>query len=107
MMRHVENSATMPDSTRAMRIPKSRPAKMIEMAEARRFSGARSAANGVRICGATDVMPTTNDSPSNTCADFVTASTSVKQISANTTPRSSGLRGRRSPRGETSTTPTA
>jgi len=43
-----------------MRIPRS-PERTTEIADARRFSGARSAAKGMRICGVTVTTPTRNE----------------------------------------------
>ena len=50
MFRQDENWAMRPAKTRAIRIPRRSPERTIDIAEARRWGGARSAARGMRTC---------------------------------------------------------
>lgn len=81
-----------PARTRATRIPKRRPEKTTEIAEARRLSGARSATSGMRICGVTDTAPTMKERASNASRFLVTAKPIVSVVDKITVLRMSGLR---------------
>ena len=96
-----------PANTREMRIPRRRPERTTDIADARRFSGARSAARGMRICGVTVTTPTRNERTSKTRRLLVTESPTVKHVDKVIMQRISCLRRRRSPSGDISTSPVA
>lgn len=77
------------------------------MAEALRFSGARSATKGMRIWGVTETAPTMKESASKTMRLSVTASPMVIVVDKMTVARMSGLRRTRSPRGDINKRPAA
>jgi hypothetical protein len=88
-----------PARTRAMRIPSSKPEKTIDIADARLDGGARSAARGIRICGAKLVVPMKKQSVLKTTSDRVTARPMVKLVLIEQRSRRRGRRFTRSPRG--------
>jgi hypothetical protein len=85
----------MPASTRAIRTPNRRPERTTEIADARRFSGARSAARGMRICGVTVRAPTRKDMVSKTTRELVTARPMVRHVERKTMARMRERRRRR------------
>ena len=101
------NSAITPARTRARRTPKRRPERTMEIAEARRCGGARSAAKGIRTCGVTVKVPTRKESVSKTTSEEVVARPTVSEPEMRTSRRRSGRRRVRSPRGDKSRRPVA
>ena len=61
MARHPAAWATSPDTVRASRMPSSSPVMMRATTRPRRSSGARSAANGIMTCPATEAPPTATE----------------------------------------------
>ena len=96
-----------PARTRARRMPKRRPARTMDMAEARLWGGARSAARGMRICGVTVKTPTRKEREMKAVKELVTARPMVKAVETKTKRRSRGRRRTRSPRGESRRRPVA
>ncbi len=88
-------------------MPNRRPERTTEIAEARLFSGARSAARGMRIWGVTVRTPTRNERASKTARLLVTARPIVKHVDNATMQRIRDRRRSKSPRGEISTKPVA
>ena len=97
----------MPAKTRAERMPRMIPAKMMAMAEERRLAGARSAANGRRMAGVTFETPTRYESASNTRKFEVIERPMVSEVEIATTTRIRGRRRKRSPSGEIRIRPVA
>lgn len=97
----------MPAITLASRIPKSSPEKTTEIADARRESGARSAASGMRIWGVTVTTPMRKERTSNMMRLFVIASPIVSEVEVRTRMRMSCRRRTRSPRGDMRSSPAA
>ena len=90
-----------------MRIPNSKPEKTIDMADARLDGGARSAARGIRICGAILVAPIKKQSIRKTTRERVTARPTVKLVLIEQKRRIRGRRFTRSPRGQIRRSPEA
>lgn len=79
----------------------------MEIAEARLFSGARSAAKGMNICGTTERVPTRKERASKTMSECVTARPIVSDVERKNKSNSSGRLGIKSPRGAISRRPQA
>jgi hypothetical protein len=77
---HAAKLATTPEITRPRRTPSDIPDHTMEIANARRSGGARSAASGITICGATEDMPTRNVSTSKVTSDLVSARPTVSVV---------------------------
>lgn len=90
-----------------MRMPNSKPEKTIDMADARLAGSARSAARGIRICGAMLVAPVKKQSIRKTTSERVMARPTVKLALIEQRSRRRGRRFTRSPRGLTRRRPEA
>ena len=97
----------MPARTRATNIPKRSPESTTEMADARRSTGAKSAASGRRIWGVTETTPTKYERASKAARLFVIARPIVNVVESATMQRISCLRRTKSPRGEIRMRPVA